>query len=275
VASPLRVVMSSRKGGAGKTVVTVLLARELARQKAKVLVLDLDPQRVGSSIRLGADINSPINYTAVDLVLGADGRAYVPQAICPGHLDVIAGNQRDLASLERKLGAMYEELRLAMGERCRRSILDARLAGVESDFVLIDTPTGFGEITTNALEAAHVVISPIDMQSGDNVESVQDLLEHMDDVERQPNLFFLPNKVVRRELQVTAALARASALCGSSLLAGMALPASTAVPQAMTAQRDVQATSDTATLLKRQVSKLGKFILARALAAPVVAVGGA
>lgn len=171
---------------------------------------------------------------------------------------------------------MYEELRLAMGERCRRSILDTRLAGVEAlyDFVLIDTPTGFGEITTNALEAAHVVISPIDMQSGDNVESVQDLLEHMVDVERQPDLFFLPNKVVRRELQVTAALARASALCGSSLLAGMALPASTAVPQAMTAQRDVQATSDTATLLKRQVSKLGQFMLARALAAPVAAVGG-
>src|SRR5512140_1819142 len=162
----MRVVMAARKGGAGKTVVTVLLARELARQGARVLVLDLDPQRVGASFRLGADVSCPLPYSAVDLVLGVanGGRPFTPQIIVPGRLELVAGNQADLASLEKRLSRMYEDLRLT-SESARRAVLDVRLDDVASayEFVLIDTPTGFGEITTNALEAAHLVLSPIDM----------------------------------------------------------------------------------------------------------------
>lgn len=266
MANATRVVMSSRKGGAGKTVVTVLLAHELAREQRRVLVLDLDPQSVGTSMRLGADISSPLSYTALDLVRGTRGREFKPQVMVPGKLDLVAGNQRDLSALEVELSQMYAESRLTMGPNPPRWILDARLARIEGayDFVLIDTPTGFGEITTNALEAAHLVLSPIDMASADNVESVRDLEEHVAELSRKPAVYYVPNKASVRETQWQAAVRRASELCQSRLLLASTLPASTAVPQAMSAHRDVAASSsNTATLLKEAVWKLGQFVLSQ------------
>lgn len=271
----LRVVMSSRKGGAGKTVVTVLLARELVRQGVRVLVLDLDPQSVGSSMRLGADITSPLNYTAIDLIRGTKGREFRPQTIIPGRLDVVAGNQRDLGALEVELAESFAEARLTRTD-ARRWILDSRLSNIETgyDFVLVDTPTGFGEITTSALEAAHVVLSPIDMASADNVESVRDLLEHMAELSRRPDVYFVPNKAARRETQWAEALQRAGELCGERLLLAATLPASTAVPQAMSAHRDIEGNSNTAALLTQAVWHLGQFIISQATK-PAAAVGGA
>lgn len=271
----VRVVVGARKGGAGKTVLTALLARELVRQGCRVLVLDLDPQRVGVSFRLGADVSSPLPYSPVDLVLGSRGRPFAPQTIVPGRLDLIAANQRDLASLEKRLREVHEERKLTMGPGARRAVLDSRLAIAEVgyDVVLVDTPTGFGEITTNALEAAHVVLSPIDMKSADNVESVTDLLEHMDEVSRKPVVYFLPNKFVARERQCQAALARARVLCGSRLLAS-ALPECAAVPRAMTDHRDLVASSETAAVLSEAVWQLGQIIIGHA-SATAAAVGGA
>lgn len=274
----VRLVTSSRKGGAGKTVVTALLARELVSQGARVLVVDLDPQKVGVSIRLGADVNSPLNYTAVDLILGSKGRPFAPQTIIEDRLDVIASNQRDLASLERHLSVLHEERKLTMGPNPRRGVLEARLSGVEVgyDFVLVDTPTGFGEITTNALEAAHAILSPIDMKSADNVESVSDLLEHLGELSRQPPVFFIPNKWVRAETQCRTAMARARELCGDQLLADMVLPESTAVPKAMTEHRDIAPTSDTAVMLRENLWKLGQKVSQLAPGGvPARAVGGA
>lgn len=264
MASAKRVVMAARKGGAGKTVVTVLLARELARQGARVLVLDLDPQRVGTSFRLGADVSSPLHYSALDLALGVanGGRPFKTQVIVPGHLELVAANQADLGSLERRLARMYEELRL-VSSRPRRAVLDVRLDDLASghDFVLVDTPTGFGEITTNALEAAHLVLSPIDMQSSDNVESAVDLLDHLREVVRAPPVRFLANKVRQADGQLKVSLGRARELCGDRLLDIM-LPASTAVPQAMSEKRDLRGGSDTAVLFADRMWQLGQLVLA-------------
>lgn len=278
MASAKRVVMAARKGGAGKTVVTVLLARELARQGARVLVLDLDPQRVGASFRLGADVRSPLRYSALDLVLGvaSGGRPFQPQVIVPGRLELVAANQADLGSLERRLARMYEELRL-VSSRPPRAVLDVRLDDVASghDFVLVDTPTGFGEITTNALEAAHLVLSPIDMQSSDNVESAVDLLQHLEEVVRAPPVRFLANKVRQADGQLKVSLGRARELCGDRLL-GIMLPASTAVPQAMSEKRDLRGGSATAVLLADRVWQLGQLVLAHEPSTmPPWAAGGA
>jgi cellulose biosynthesis protein BcsQ len=278
VPGTVRVVIGARKGGAGKTAVAALLARELVKQRARVLVLDLDPQRVGVSFRLGADVNSPLPYTAVDLVLGSRGRAFAPQVIVPGRLDLIAGNQRDLASLEMRLRELHQDRRLTLGPGARRAELDVRLKAVEVgyDFVLVDTPTGFGEITTNALEASDVVISPIDMKCADNVESVTDLLEHMEEVSRKPAIYFVPNKFVGRERQCQAALLRARALCGSQLLEAATLPECAAVPRAMTEHRDIVAgSSETAAVLTQAVWRLGQVVLGHGANGAAVAVGGA
>ena len=262
--APVRVVVAARKGGAGKTVVTALLARELVRQRRRVLVLDLDPQRVGVSLRLGADVSSPLAYSAVDLVLGSSGRPFAPQTIIPGCLDVIAANQRDLASLERRLRELHEERRLTLGGG-RRALLDSRLtiAEVGYDVVLVDTPTGFGEVTTHALEAGDVVLSPIDMRCADNVESVRDLLDHLAELAARPRVHFLANRYVARERQCRAALEHARLLCGPRLLA-TALPESTAVPRAMSEHRDIVASSETAAVVSEAMWQLGQVIIGQA-----------
>ena len=147
MAEILRVVLSARKGGCGKTVVAALVARELARHGRRVLVLDLDPQRVGVSLRLGAPVDSPLPYTAVDLVLGPTGRPFAVHSVIKNRLDVVAANQRDLAPLERLLAEMHERRKVTRGGDLRRDLLDTRLASVEVDydFVIVDTPTGFGQ----------------------------------------------------------------------------------------------------------------------------------
>jgi cellulose biosynthesis protein BcsQ len=271
--------MAARKGGAGKTVVTVLLARELARQGARVLVVDLDPQRVGASIRLGADVSSPLLYTALDLVKGVTGggRPFQAQAIIPERIDVVAANQADLAAFEKRLSVMYEELKL-MSLRPRRAVLDVRLREVASgyDYVLIDTPTGFGEITSNALEAADLVLSPIDMQSSDNVESVLDLLAHVAEIQRGPSVRFIANKVKRGDRELSVSLARARLLCGDRFLADILLPASTAVPQAMSEKRDLKIVgSETAILFSQRMWELAQFVMSQAQGMPLGTVGGA
>jgi cellulose biosynthesis protein BcsQ len=194
----------------------------------------------------------------------------------PGGPDVRGGrSQRDVAALEKRLREAHEERKLTMGPGARRALLDSRLAIAEVgyDFVLVDTPTGFGEITTKALEPAHLVLSPIDMKSADNVESVTDLLEHMQEVARKPVVYFVPNRYVARERQCRAGMARAQGLCGPRLSTAV-LPECTAVPQAMTEQRELVASSATAAALSEAVWQLGQVVIGHASDA-VFTAGGA
>jgi hypothetical protein len=112
------------------------------------------------------------------------------------------------------------------------------------------------------------------------VESVRDLQEHLAELPRIPQAYFLPNKAARHESQWTEALRRATALCAGRLLLRAALPESTAVPQAMSAQRDVAPVSSTGVLVIEAVWRLGQFIIERseqrsAAAVTTVTSGGA
>jgi cellulose biosynthesis protein BcsQ len=267
MAGAIRVAIGARKGGVGKSVVTVLIARQLAAEGARVLVVDLDPQRLSSSYRLGADITSPVPYSAVDLVKGPrkGGRPFQPMQVTQ-NLDVVPANQRDLGSLERLLHEIHEERKLGLGPSPRRATLDSRLTAEELnyDFVLLDTPTFFGEITTNALEAAHLVLSPVNMQAPDEAYSVLDLLEHMDELSRKPPVFFLPNRWDNgRKKDCGLAMARALELVPDRLLVDVILPASAEVAKAMDGHRDLDSSSDTAVLLKERVWKLTQKLLGR------------
>ncbi len=273
-----RVVVSARKGGAGKTVVSVLLSRELAKRGYRVLAVDLDPQSVSASRLLGVDTSSPLHYTAVDLVEGAAGRPFAPESVIASGLDVVPANQRDLARLERLLGDIHEERKLTMGPNPRRAILDVRLASVELgyDFVVIDTPTAFGEVTSNALEAASVVVSPIDMKSAVNVESVADLDEHMAALSHRAQVFFVPNKFAKQESECREALARAQKVCGPRLLMPALMPQCTAVPQAMTHHRALQVSRESAAQLAQAFWALGQVVIESATeeALPAASGGG-
>jgi cellulose biosynthesis protein BcsQ len=259
-----RVALFARKGGAGKTALTALLGRELVRHGQRVLVVDLDPQVVSVSTAFGIDTNGRLPFTAVDLIAGPEGRPFDPAIVISGKLGVVPGNQEQVAILEHALCELHKCVRAAAspGARPRRAILDARMAAfdVDYDFALLDCPTALGEVTSNAIEAADLIVSPIDMKYRANVLSVTDLLQHVAALGSAPEIMFVGNKWVPRERQCRLALADAQRLCGARLF-GTLVPECTAIPLSLAEHRDVRATSELAAQVMEAVWRLGQAVI--------------
>lgn len=175
--------VSNQKGGVGKTTTAVNLAAALARQGARVLVIDLDPQG-NASTALGVEHRSEtpsvydviINDMAMDDVVQTSpefGALFcVPATI---HL---AGAEIELVSL------------VAREQRLRRA-LDAYLARVADpfDYVFIDCPPSLGLLTINAFVAAREVLIPIQCEYY-ALEGLSQLLKNIALIEKHlnPNL---------------------------------------------------------------------------------------
>jgi cellulose biosynthesis protein BcsQ len=274
MAETLRVVVTGRKGGIGKTTLAISIARGVAQRGARVLLLDLDAQRVGASWLCGAEVGSPLRYSAIDLIKGPEGRTFAPQTVLPG-LDVIPANQRDLAGFEMQLVMAHQQRKLTMGPNPRRGALAARLAAVQLgyDFVVIDTPTAFGEVTTSALEAADLVIAPIDCSASANADSILDLDEHMLELSRKPPVCVVLNKFARKEKESRDCLARVQELAGPRFLEQATLPKCVEVARAVSAHRDIAGDTDSAAEFKNHLWMLVEFIIN--FAGHAAAVGGA
>jgi chromosome partitioning protein len=141
-----RLVITSQKGGVGKTTVALNLAVSLAERGHRTLLADLDPQgAVGLSL---ARSDTEMAGLAELLV----GQVEPDEAVVPTRLNGLSLLPRgrldptDVASFEEDLarpGALAEVFR-----RCE--------AGRE--FVVIDTPSGLGRVTTAALAAGEFAI---------------------------------------------------------------------------------------------------------------------
>ena len=125
-----------RKGGSGKTALALGLAAHYARQGARVLLVDLDPQGSGT-LALGADAGGE----AFAALLAGTGKTvpYVtiseapPVALVPG-------------------GPALEAVQAG------RPLRDA-LGAVPADVVLVDCPPGHADLDRLALQAADVVLA--------------------------------------------------------------------------------------------------------------------
>lgn len=142
------IVISSEKGGVGKTTVALNLALALAERGSRVLLVDLDPQGgIGHSLS-----KSDTEYPGIAEVL--TGELTPEAALLPtklpelkllprGRLDPVDGCDFELALHEA--GAL-------------RRVLDAVRASF--DYVLLDTPSGTGLVTRAAFGCAEWVIIP-------------------------------------------------------------------------------------------------------------------
>ena len=145
------IVVTSGKGGVGKTTTNINLAACLAIKGKKVLVLDIDPQGNTTS-GLGISKRGLENTMYEVLITDSyDPKNAVRHTVLEG-LDIIP------ASVELA-GAEVEMVQLEGREKRLKRALDTIRDGY--DYIFIDCPPSLGLLTINSLTAVDSVLIPI------------------------------------------------------------------------------------------------------------------
>ena len=142
------IAIANQKGGVGKTTTTINLGTYLAKDKHRVLIVDLDPQGNTSS-GLGIDKRALKNDLYDALIEGKPVAELTVET--PFHGVRVVPASAVLAAAEVELvSATKREFRLKEA-----------LAGADYDYVLIDCPPSLGLLTVNGLTAADGLIIPV------------------------------------------------------------------------------------------------------------------
>lgn len=159
----VHLAVANRKGGCGKTMLSLNLAGGLASLGKRVLLLDLDPQGSLSEIlhRYPDDVRLPLSHAMVgrpldDSIVGTEieNIDFVPAD------DQLSEVNRGLNPATRRTIRGRERL---LSDLLARS--DAVLA--QYDALIVDTPPDTkGELTSTALVAADLIVVPIDPHAG-------------------------------------------------------------------------------------------------------------
>ncbi len=160
----------NNKGGTGKTTTTINVAAALAKNKRKVLVIDLDMQR-NATEWLGnfGDENSIYEV----IVNNAD----MNQHICSSRIENI-----DIVPASRNMISI--EIDLAKKKKQVQTILRDKINSLNNsyDYVLIDCPPTLGFMTINALAGSKEVLIPVEA-SILALKGVAQILETIDAVQ--------------------------------------------------------------------------------------------
>jgi chromosome partitioning protein len=147
-----KLVFSAIKGGVGKSSLAILTANYLSKCGYRVLVVDADPQ------------NSSTFYYLPDSRTDKSLAAILGKGV--GDKETVLDNivETDIEGVN----IIPSALELFLLRNCDTNILKDALAGVdEYDYCVIDTSPNFDNVVVNAVLAADLLITPVQLTSFD------------------------------------------------------------------------------------------------------------
>jgi len=142
-----KIVITSQKGGTGKTTTVVNLGVALGKLGKKVVLIDVDPE---SNLTYHFGINNP-KHSIYDLItdkatiskviIKKEGVSVIPSTGLLGNVGIEFANREG-----------------------RELLLKKALKGLKGDYIIIDTPPALDLLTVNALTWANEVFIPLQVE---------------------------------------------------------------------------------------------------------------